>query len=112
MNKIRVIPIALAAVIAVSALGVNAYAAERGDQDKADQAMLANAKVTLQQAIATAEQQTGGRAVSADLNQEQGAARFSVEVAGQQGVKTVLVDAQTGQVTATNAADQDNEDND
>jgi len=27
-------------------------------------------------------------------------------------VKTVLVDAQTGQVTATNAADQDNEDND
>lgn len=112
MNTARIIPIALTAVIAVSALGVNAYAAERGGQDKADQAMLANAKVTLQQAIATAEQQTGGRAVSADLNQKQGMARFSVEIAGQQGVRTVLVDAQTGQVTATNAVDQDSEDND
>ncbi len=62
MNKIRVIPIALAAVIAVSALGVNAYAAERGDQDKADQAMLANAKVTLQQAIARRNsKRAGGR---------------------------------------------------
>ena len=37
---------------------------------------------------------------------------FSVEVAGPGGIKTVLVDAQTGKVTATNASSADREDND
>ncbi len=111
MNKTRIIPIALAALLATGAAGGLAFAKESGRQDN-DAAKLASAKVTLQQAIAMAEQQAGGQAVSADFQQEKGVARIEVEVAGPQGVKTVLVDAQTGQVTTTHAADQADEDND
>ena len=68
--------------------------------------------VTLQRAIATAEQQANGRAVSADIRQERGTVRIEVEVAGPQGVKTVLVDAQSGLVTATHAGGQDDDDQD
>jgi len=77
-----------------------------------DAAALAGMKVTLTQAITMAEQQGGGRAIGADVSQENGAIRIAVEVAGPQGVKTVLVDAQTGQVNATRDGDQDGEDND
>ncbi len=111
MNKKHFIPIALAALLATGAASGIALAAENGHKEN-DAAMLASAKVTLQQAITTAEQQAGGRAVSADLKQEKGVARIEVEVAGPQGAKTVLVDAQNGQVTATHAADQADEDND
>ena len=56
-----------------------------------DAAALANAKVTLQQATATAEQQTSSRAVSADIKQIRGATRIEVEVVGPQGLRTVVV---------------------
>jgi len=109
MNNKTLIPIALAALLAVGA-AAGAARAENQDQDRPDAAALAGMKVTLMQAITTAEQQAGGRAVGADVSQEQGAVRIAVEVAGPQGMKTVLVDAQTGQVTATQ--DGDREDND
>ena len=109
MNIKRMLPATLAAVVAVGAAGGIARAQSR-DQDSRDAAALAGMRVTLQQAIATAESQAGGRAVGADVSQEQGATRISVEVAGPQGVKTVLVDGATGQVTATR--DGNREDND
>ena len=111
MYKKRILPIALAALVATSAAGGLAFAQERRDAGN-DAAAIANAKVTLQQAIATAEQQAGGRAVSADIEQERGVTQIEVEVAGPQGVKTVMVDAQSGQVTATRDADQGENDND
>jgi len=107
MNIKRILPAALAAALAIGAAGGIAKAQDR---DGRDAAALAGMKVTLQQAIATAEGQAGGRAVGADVSQEGGVTRISVEVAGPQGVKTVLVDGATGQVTATR--DGDTEDND
>ena len=109
MNIKRMLPAALAVAVAVGAAGGIAQAQGR-DQDSRDAAALAGMRVTLQQAIATAEGQAGGRAIGADVSQEQGAIRISVEVAGPQGVKTVLVDGVTGQVTATR--DGGGEDND
>lgn len=113
MNSKRLLPVALAAVLAASAVGGMAHAKERGgDQDRRDMAAIAGMKITLPQAIATAEQQAGGRAVGAEVVQEHGAARIAVEVAGAQGIKTVLVDAQTGQVAAAPGGGQDESDND
>ena len=110
--KIRMIaPLALAAFVAAAAAGGIAYAKDQ-EQDHRDVAALAAMKVTLAQAIATAEQQSGERAVGADVSHEKGVARIAVEVAGPQGVKTVMVDGQTGQVTATTAGGKDGEDND
>lgn len=104
---------ALAALVLVSTTIGFAQAQDReNNQDRRDTAALATMKVTLPQAIATAEQQVGGQAVGADVSQERGTVRIAVEVAGPQGVKTVLVDAQTGQVTATHSGGQDGEDND
>ena len=107
----RTLPIALAALLAVGAAGGTALAQNR-NQDSRDIAALATMKVTLQQAIATAEGQAGGRAVGADVSQQGGATRILVEVAGPQGVKTVTVDGATGQVTATRDGGGDSEDND
>ncbi len=111
MNIKRMLPAALAAALAIGAAGGIAHAQNR-DQDGRDAAALASMKVTLQQAIATAEGQAGGRAVGADVSQERGVTRIQVEVSGPQGVKTVLVDGVTGQVTATRDGGSDNEDND
>lgn len=110
MDKKRIVPIALAALIATGAAGSGAYAKEHGDEGQNAQA-LANSKVTLSQAIATAEQQAGGRAVGAGVDDENGTVRIAVEVASNQGVKTVLIDPQSGQVTGTKA-DDDSEEND
>lgn len=113
MNIKRIVPFALAGLLAVGAASGIAHADQNRDQDGRDAAVaLAGMKVTLQQAIATAEQQAGGRAVGADMSQERGATRIAVEVIGPQGAKTVLVDAQTGQVTATHDGRQDGEDQD
>jgi len=109
MHRNRILPIALAASIITGAAGSYAFAKESGEAGH-DTAALASAKVTLQQATATAEQQANGRALSADIEQERGVTQIEVKVAGPQGVKTVVVDAQSGQVTATHAGDQDGKD--
>lgn len=107
MNIKRIAPLTLAALLATGAAGGIAHAKDRDrNRDGRDAAALANTNVTLTQAIAAAEQQAGGRAVGADVSQERGTTRIAVEVAGPQGVKTVLVDAQTGQVTAAQDDDQ------
>lgn len=109
MYKKRILPIALAVLVATGTAGGFAIAQERGQPGR-NEASLTTTAVTLQQAIATAEQQAGGRAVSADIERERGATQIEVKVAGPQSVKTVVVDAQSGQVTATRAGDQDDQD--
>jgi uncharacterized membrane protein YkoI len=78
-----------------------ALAAEKGELR--EETALQNAKVTLPQAIATAEQQTGGRAYEAGVDLKHGEPRIAVETNGPKGVQTVFVDAQTGQVVGTHA---------
>ena len=109
MHSRHFAPFALAALLAFGVAGGTAYAEGSGaKREGQDAATLAGMKVTLQQAIATAEQQAGGRAVSADAAQENGSVRIEVEVAGPKGAKTVVVDGQTGQVTTAQAEGQDN----
>ena len=91
---------AFAALIAIGALGT-AYAGGK-DEDR-EAAALQGAKVSLTQAIATAEQQTGGRAFDAGVDMKGGQTRIAVETNGPKGVQTVTIDAQSGQVVATHA---------
>ena len=70
----RVAPLAVAAALA-AAVPLAAMAAEH--QDQSDAAVMNAAKVSLAQAIATAEQQTGGKAFDA-VDNENGTARISV----------------------------------
>ena len=100
MKSRRLAPIALAALLALGATGGIALANDHHNEGN-DAAALANAKVTLVQAIATAELQAGGRAVGAGVDNENGRVTIAVEIAAKDGVRTVLIDPATGQVAAT-----------
>ncbi len=106
MTKKRILIASLAA-ISLAAITSGVVMAEENHEGIDDMASLATVHVTLQQAIATAEQQSPGRAISAEIRQNKGAARIEVEVMGAQGTQLVLVDAQSGQVTAIRADEQD-----
>jgi uncharacterized membrane protein YkoI len=70
MLRSKLIPATMAAVIA---LGAGAASAATGEHENAGEIAAAlAAKVSPAQAIATAEQQTGGRAMKIDVESEKG----------------------------------------
>ena len=91
---------ALAGLIAAGCLGGTAFA---GGDEQQEATALQGAKVTLSQAIATAEQRTGGKAYDAGVDVKGGVTRIAVETNGPKGIQTVMVDAQSGQVVGTHA---------
>lgn len=101
MNTKRIAPIALMALLAGGALTGTALAASTDENHEAT--ALQSAKVTLSQAITTAEQQTGGKAFDAGVDAKGTQTRIVVETNGPKGVQTVMVDAQSGQVVGTHA---------
>ena len=64
---------------------------------------VSKATVTMSQAIATAEQQAGGKATRAKLENETGKLLYEVKVAGKDKVTEVKVDARVGKVLASGA---------
>ncbi len=90
----------LAGLIGVLLAGI-AYAA--GNSETREAMALQDMTLTLPQAIATGERETGGKAFDAGVDVEHGAVRVVVETNGPHGVQTVQVDARTGQVIGTHA---------
>lgn len=105
MTSRKLIPVTLVAALALAATGTAAFAGSR-DRDINDATVMANAKITLAQAVTLAEQQAAGRAVSADLRHAHGQPSIVVEVAAKDGTHKVLVDPATGKITA-NAIDHE-----
>jgi uncharacterized membrane protein YkoI len=60
-------------------------------------------KLTLSQAISTAEQQTGGKAFDAGVDVEHEKPRIVVETNGPNGVQTVVFDAESGKIVGNHA---------
>ena len=89
-----------ASALAMAADGT-AFAANAGEQQEA--IALKGAKVSLIQAITTAEQRTGGQAYDAGADVGGGAVRIAVETNGPGGIKTVTIDARTGKIVSTHA---------
>ncbi len=96
MNTKLITSLALAGIVAAG----TAFAAVGSDENREANA-LQGAKVSLAQAIASAEQQTGGRAFAAGVDIKGGQTRIVVETNGPKGVQTVAIDAQSGQVVAS-----------
>lgn len=88
-------------ILLAFATGVTAASAASGKSEPID---LSKATVTMSQAVATAEQQAGGRATKAKLENEKGKLIYEVKVAGKDKATEVTVDAQDGKVLATAAA--------
>jgi uncharacterized membrane protein YkoI len=114
MLRTKIVPIAMVAVLAAGSVAGIASAANNkagGENESAqERAALINAKTSIAQAIAAAEQQTGGKAIDAGLENENGAMAIAVEVAKDNTVQKVLVDLQTGKVLKVVVADSDHED--
>jgi uncharacterized membrane protein YkoI len=89
MKRTLIAAIAGAAVVAT--LGAGAYAAQQGEGN--DALAIAHAKVSLSQAIAAAEQHTGGKAAKAEFEQSKGQWVFDVEVVKGQVVLEVKLDS-------------------
>lgn len=90
--------------------GLIARILDREDQDEL--AKLTASSTTLAAAIATAEQQTGGTAVEASFDGEDGATLFEVEVAKDNAVHKVRVDSATGKVMKASVAEHEDDDAD
>ena len=111
----RSIRTALTAVIAITALmGSGAYLAAYaagGNASDDDAALLAGAKVPIGQAIRTAEDYAKGKAVLAELENENGTIVWGVEVVGASQATDVKVDTQTGKVLRAEADIRDRDQN-
>lgn len=90
------------ALAGLLAAGVTVASAAQTDEQR-EATALQGAKVSLTQAIATAEHMTGGKAFDAGVNLKASQPRIAVETNGPKGVLTVIVDAQSGAVIETHA---------
>lgn len=97
----------VATILALGA-GTAVYAKERANDAVSG---LAQAQITLAQAITAAEQHAGGQAAKAELERHKGRMAFEVEVVKGGAVSNVVVDATDGKVVAATAdrADHDDE---
>jgi hypothetical protein len=86
---------ALAGMLILCAAGPS-LAASKGEAS--EQTALDATKLTLSQAIATAEQRTAGKAYEAGVDVEHGKPRVVVETNGPNGVRTIIIDAQSGEI--------------
>lgn len=94
----------VATVLALGA-GSAVYAKEHANDAIAD---LAQAKITLAQAISAAEHHAGGaRATKAELERRKGKTAFEIEVVKGDVVSNVTVDAMDGKVLAIKADSED-----
>lgn len=112
MTRSKLLNLAMAGVFAASTLGlVGAAMAKENDSKTNEPAILANAKVTMSQAIATAENKVGGKAVGAGIEDQNGVVAFEVEILKDGQKHKVLVDTQSGQVVKTAMADDEQNEN-
>jgi len=92
---------ALMAIVSIGGLSAGAYSAENQGVDAQEQVAIANAKITMQQAISIAEQSVGGKSTGSGIESQDGKAVFydvTIEKAGKP--QKVLVDMQTGKVVS------------
>ena len=100
MKRNLVSMLVAAAVLAGTAgLAVAAGTAGHGEDDPA----IGQAKVSLTQAVAAAEQKVGGKVAHASFENENGRPVFGVEVVNGGQATDVKVDAMTGQVLSAQA---------
>lgn len=108
MQRKILIP-ALLMVASVATAGGIAYAQQSNVTQNDAIAGLAQAKISIAQAIATAEQQATGKASRAELQNENGRLVYGVEIAANGQAIDVKVDAIDGRVLSVQADEGDTE---
>lgn len=108
MKRNILIP-ALMMAAGVATAGGLVYAKQSGVTQNDAMADLANAKISLVQAVTTAELHAGGRASRAELENENGRLVYDVEVADAAQTMDVKVDATDGRVVSARADQADHD---
>lgn len=104
---------AAAIAVGMATAGTFAYAEKYDQGDKEDMLAMDQVKVSLVQAIQTAEQQTQGKAMSAELKSRDNAVIYKIEVINGTHTTDVKVDAVSGAIIASaqgGSGDQDGAD--
>jgi uncharacterized membrane protein YkoI len=92
--------IALAGVLLIGVAGPTVAA---NNDEAREETALQGSKLTLSQAISIAEHQTGGKAFDAGVDVDHGKPRIVVETNGTNGVQTVIIDTESGQIVGSHA---------
>lgn len=100
MFRYRILPAALATAIAFGASGT-AFASPGETENSKEIASVLGAKTSIAQAIAAAEQQTGGRAMKIGIEEEKGVYFYEIKTVTKDKVAEVFVDPTSGQVVRT-----------
>ncbi len=100
MSHFRILP---ALVIAAVTAGVAGAAVADTGKDNHEIATVRAARISAPEAIATAERQTGGRAIRIDVEKDNGAYRYEVKTVSSDQVTEVVVDPETGKVMDTDS---------
>ena len=98
MVRSKLIPVAVLAAVALSGVPA-AFAASKKSEDSPEIAAVLSAKTTLGQAISAAEQETGGRALKAEMHNEKDTYLYEIETVAKDQLAEVLIDPATGKVT-------------
>jgi uncharacterized membrane protein YkoI len=98
MLRSKIIPAAVAVTVALGSAVVFANEVKQ-DDERQEAAAVLNAKTSLAQAIAVAEQQTGGKAIESGIENQNGKViGYDVKVAKGNIVQKVVVDLNSGQL--------------
>ena len=106
MKRKILIP-ALIMAASVATAGGLVYAQQSGVKQNDAMTDLAKARISLVQAVTTAEQYTGGKASHAELENENGRLVYGVEVSDNTKTTDVKVDATDGSVVSAQADQAD-----
>jgi len=91
------------ALVGVFVLGLAGSTFGANSDEAREETALQGTTLTLSQAISIAEHQTGGKAFDAGVDVDHGKPRIAVETKGTNGVQTVIVDVQSGQIVGGHA---------
>jgi uncharacterized membrane protein YkoI len=97
MLRFRIVPAVIAAVFTLAAGGA-AFASSEGHEGGREIAAMLAAKTSAAEASATAEQQTGGRAMKIDIEKDNGAYLYEIKTMSQDKISEVFVDPDSGKV--------------
>jgi uncharacterized membrane protein YkoI len=110
MVRSNIILTTMVALITLAGVGA-AFAGENGNEtdQRSELNAVTNAKTSLSQAIAAAEQETRGNAVDASLENQDGVMAYEVEIAKGNTLQRVLVEPDSGKIIRVTVADADDE---
>jgi uncharacterized membrane protein YkoI len=106
----KILTAALSAIIMTGAAGIPVQAVASKGEEAKELRLFSQARISLSEAIKAAEQETGGKAMEADLDDESSAVQFEIETVKDGKVYEVKVDGKTGAVLKASLDDESDED--